>query len=148
MKVKTLAAVFLTLLFTVPALAVLGEREQSVSTDQQRLRGELRSVPRQGYTVHGISAPDGMVVKEYVSPGGVVFGVSWRGPVMPDLQHLLGSFFPEFQQSAASSGPRHRVLATRTDRLVVESSGHMRDFHGRAYVPSLLPANVSEEAVQ
>jgi Protein of unknown function (DUF2844) len=144
---KMLAAVLLSLLFAVPTWAVLGEREQSVIADQQRLRGELRSVAGQGYTVHEISAPDGMVVKEYVSSGGVVFGVSWRGRTMPDLQNLLGSYFPEFQQ-AAESAPRRRALAVRTDRLVVESSGHMRAFRGRAYVPSLLPSGVTDEVVQ
>jgi len=89
-----------------------------------------------------------MIVKEYVAPGGLVFGISWRGPTMPELQNLLGSYFPEFQRSAQSAGPHHRALAVRTDRLVVESSGHLRAFRGRAYATSLLPGNVSEEAVQ
>ena len=35
-----------------------------------------------------------------------------------------------------------------TDRLVVESAGHMRSFRGRAYVSSLLPGKVAEEVVQ
>lgn len=144
---KLLVTAFLTLLFAVPSWAVLGEHEQSVNADQQRMHGERRSIPQQGYTMHEISAPDGMVVKEYVAASGIVFGVSWRGPTLPDLKNLLGTYFPEFQQSAGS-GPRHRALAVRTDRLVVQSSGHMRDFRGRAYVTSLIPPQVTEEAVQ
>jgi hypothetical protein len=145
---KVWAAVLFSLLLSVPSWAVLGQPEQSVTSDQQRLRGELRSTTGQGYTVHEIDAPDGMIVKEYVAPGGMVFGVSWRGPTMPDLQNLLGSYFPEFQRSAGSAGPRRRALAVRTDRLVVESAGHMRSFRGRAYVSSLLPGKVAEEVVQ
>ncbi|HEV2378322.1 MAG TPA: DUF2844 domain-containing protein [Terriglobia bacterium] len=145
---KVPAAVLFSLLLSVPSWAVLGQPEQSVTSDQKRLRGELRSTTGQGYTVHEIDAPDGMIVKEYAAPGGMVFGVSWRGPTMPDLQNLLGSYFPEFRQSAANAGPHHRVLAVRTARLVVESSGHMRSFRGRAYVASLLPANITEEVIQ
>jgi hypothetical protein len=146
---KIVSLFLLTLLGVVPSWAVLGELEPSVTADQQRLNGELRSTTEQGYTVHEIAAPDGMIVKEYVAPGGRVFGVSWRGPAMPRLQDLLGSYFAEFQQSATSAaGTHHRALSVRTDRLVVESSGHMRAFRGRAYVPSLVPANVAEEVVQ
>jgi hypothetical protein len=146
---KIVSLFLLAFLSAAPSWAVLGEPEPSVTTDQQRMRGELRSVKQQAYTVHQITAPDGMIVKEYVAPGGMVFGISWRGTTMPDLRDLLGSYFPEFQQSVASTaGTRHRSLAVRTDRLVLESAGRMRAFHGRAYVPGLLPGNVAEEVVQ
>ena len=145
---RPLAAVLLSLLCSAPAWAVLGQPEQSVNSDQQRLRGELRSTAREGYTVHEIDAADGMVIKEYVAPDGMVFGVSWQGPTMPDLQHLLGTYFLEFQQSTQGAAPRRRSLAMRTERLVVESGGHMRSFHGRAFVPNLLPGGVREEVVQ
>jgi Protein of unknown function (DUF2844) len=145
---KIIFRILLALFLAAPSWAVLGQPAQSVASDQQRMRGQLSSVARQGYTVQQISAPDGMVVKEYLAPSGMVFGISWRGPTMPDLQNLLGSYFPEFQRSAASAGPRHRALEVRTDQLVVESSGHMRSFQGRAYVPSLLPSNVAEDLVE
>jgi len=145
---KTVAGFLFALLLAGPSWAVLGQPEQSVTSDQQRMKGELRSVRQQGYTAHEITAPDGMIVKEYAAPNGIVFGISWHGPVMPNLKSLLGAYFPEFQQSAANAGPHHRVLAVRTDRLVVESSGHMRSFRGRAYVPGLLPASITEEVIQ
>ena len=118
---KVSVAVLFALLLSAPSWAVLGQPEQSVTSDQQRMRGALRSTTGQGYTVHEIDAPDGMIVKEYVAPGGVVFGVSWRGPTMPDLQNLLGSYFPEFQ--CLPLGERRRIIGRwrcRTDRLVVE----------------------------
>ncbi len=43
-----------------------------------------------------------------------------------------------------SGGP----LIVRTDKLVFVSGGHMRSFHGYAYVPSLVPKNITTEVVQ
>ena len=146
---KTACAITLLLLFGAhPAWAVLGQPLQSVTDDQQRLHGELRAVSHEGYTVHEISSAGGMVVKEYVSPGGMVFGVSWQGPAMPNLPNLLGSYFPQFQQAAQSSPHRRGPVALHTDQVVVESGGHMRAFRGRAYVPSLIPSAISEAVIQ
>ena len=145
---KIVSALLCSWFLAVPASAVLGQPFQSVQSDQQRMRGELRSVVRQGYTAHEITAPDGMTVSEYVAPNGVVFGVSWQGPTLPDLKSLLGSYFSDFQQAAVNAPARRRAVTLRTDRVVVESGGHMRSFHGRAFVPSLLPANAGEEVVQ
>ena len=136
------------LLSTAPAWAVLGEYESSVSLDQQSLHGAVRAMVREGYKLHEITAANRTVVREYISPAGLVFGISWQGPTMPNLQQLLGSHFAQFQQ-AAQSRTRHRgPLVLRTDNLVVESGGHMRFFHGRAYVPGLFPPNVPVEVVQ
>ncbi len=136
------------LLGIAPAWAVLGEYESSVALDQQSMRGEVRAVVRQGYALHQIAAGNRAVVNEYVSPKGVVFGISWQGPTMPNLQQLLGSYFGDFQQAAQSRTRRRGPLVVKTDKVVIESGGHMRFFNGRAYVPSLLPANVTPEVVQ
>ncbi|HVA01843.1 MAG TPA: DUF2844 domain-containing protein [Terriglobia bacterium] len=131
-----------------PAWAVLGEYGNSVRSDQQRMHAQLREVVGRGYSIQQLSSADGSVVREYVSSSGLVFGVSWQGPTLPDLQQLLGSYFAEFQQAARSQRRRHGPLVVRTDHLVVESGGHMRSFRGRAYAPSLLPANLSAEVVR
>ena len=146
---KTAFAVMLALFFrAAPGWAVLGQPVQSVAADRERLRGELRAVSREGYAVHRIDSPAGMVVKEYISPAGMVFGVSWQGPGMPNLQKLLGCYFTEFQQAAQNRVHRRGPIAVRTDRVVVESGGHMRAFRGRAYVPSLMPPTLSEAVVE
>ena len=137
-----------SLLGVAPAWAVLGQSVDSVRSDQERLRGQLLAVSRHGYTIHQISAPDGTVVREYVSTDGQVFGISWQGPTMPSLAQLLGAYFPEFQQASQSTAHRRRPLVVRTDRLVVESGGHPRAFHGRAYVPGLVPNSLSEAVVR
>lgn len=139
---NAVAFVLIFFLQSVPSWAVLGQPVASVHTDQQRMRGEVRAVAHQGYSIQQITAPDGGVVKEYVSPVGMVFALSWQTRTMPNLQQLMGSYFPEFQQAARSKSRRRRGVVTRSNQLVVESGGHMRAFHGRAYVPALFPPNV------
>jgi hypothetical protein len=121
-----------------------------VSLDQQVLRGVDREEVRQGYKLHQITSADGTVVKEFVSPAGVIFGVAWQAPHMPNLQQLLGSSMTELQVALQSKARRHTraPLIVRTDKLVFVSGGHMRSFHGYAYIPSLVPHNVSPEVVQ
>jgi hypothetical protein len=130
-----------------PVWAVLGQPAGSVRSDQQRMRGQVRSVSHPDYSIQQITAPDGGVVDEYVSPSGIVFAVSWRTRTMPNLAQLLGSYFPQMRQASQSSRIRRRGLIVRTNQLVVESGGHMRAFHGRAYIPALLPPNVPLTAI-
>ena len=143
-----IAVASLALALAAPCWAVLGERVESVASDQQRLHGELRSRAGEGFSVHEIRVPDGTTVTEYASPDGVVFGVSWRGPFVPDLARLLGSSFPEYQAASRSPVRQRHPVRVRTDGLVVELGGHARAFHGRAYLPRELPEGVSEAEVQ
>jgi hypothetical protein len=146
---KTVAAVVAVLLLgAAPALAALGESVDSVERDQRRLEGQLRSVALPGYSIHQITREDGLTVKEFVSPRGTVFGVSWAGPAMPDLSQLLGKYYADFQRAAQSRARRRAPIAVRIGDLVVESGGHMRSFRGRAYVDSLVPNTVSAAVVQ
>jgi len=102
----------------------------------------------QGYTLHEITRPDGTLVREFVSPAGIVFAVSWQGPSLPNLAQLLGKYFPQFQQAAHSGAHRRGPIVVRSGTLVVESSGHMRAFHGRAYLTSHWPDNLTKEVVK
>jgi len=147
---KTMLGVLLILaLGAVPAGAVLGEYESSVSLDQQYLRAEIRVTTAQGYKFHQITTPNGAVVREYISPEGKVFGIAWQGPFIPDLQQLLGSYFTQVQQAAQSRTQRRGgPFVVRTNDFVFASGGHMRSYHGSAYVPSLLPKNVPAEVVR
>ena len=148
MKMKIMTVLLAWFLGAAPAWAVLGQPASSVQSDQAYFRGMLAQVSHQGYELYQIDAPDGTVVREYVSPEGTVFGVSWQGPVMPNLSQLLGSYVSDFQQASQSPHPRRGPLVVRTVRVVIESGGHMRAFHGRAYVPSLLPNNLTQAVVQ
>jgi Protein of unknown function (DUF2844) len=145
------AVLFAMMLAPAPGWAVLGEYENSIASDQQVMRGQVRAMPRQGYSLHEITGPGGAAVREFVSPAGRVFGVAWQGRFMPNLQQLLGSYFPQFQQAARSRlrnrSPRNPVVL-RSDQVVIVSAGHMRSFNGIAYVPSLMPKNVTAEVVR
>ena len=149
-SMRTLWGVLLILILgAAPAWAVLGEPESSVSADGQFLRGQIRDEVHEGYRLHQITDPSGAVVREYVSPAGKVFGISWQGPFVPNMQQLLGSYFTYLQQYAQAQTGRHGgPLIIQKNDFVFTSGGHMRWYHGRAYVPSLLPTNLSPEVVQ
>ena len=135
----------IVLLVAVPGWAVLGEYESSINLDQQVLGAERRELGRQGYRIHELTSPNGLVVREFVSSGGLVFGVTWQAPQMPNLQQVLGDHnVIELQQALAARRRCHSgaPLIVRTAKLVFVSGGHMRSFHGSAFVPSLVPANV------
>jgi len=126
-----------------PALAALGGDAASVEADRVRLKGVLRVTPVADYVVHELQAPSGLVVREYLSANGKVFAVSWRGPGIPDLHPLLGSYYAQFEQSASAPHYNHHHLTVQTPELVVQSSGHLRSFYGRAWATALLPQNFS-----
>jgi hypothetical protein len=125
-----------------PAFAALGGNATSVQADLVKMKGALRITSSAAFTVHEITTSYGTVVREYVSPGDKVFAVSWRGPVIPDLSQMLGNYYAQYEQAA--SAPHlggHRHLSIREPGLVVQSSGRMRAFVGRAWAPGLVPQN-------
>lgn len=133
----------------LPATAALGDTVASVQADRVSLKGQLRVRSEPGFSVQEITAANRTVVREFLSPGGVVFAVSWSGPDMPDLRQTLGTYFAPFQTAVKSQRTAHlhrgghNHLEIRTPGLVVRAGGHMRQYFGIAYVPSLLPPNVS-----
>ena len=127
-----------------PARATLGQPVASVSADRARMKGQLRERTGIGYTVEEITLPSGTVVKEFISPAGIVFAVSWHGPTMPNLEQTLGSeYFGRLKAAEKTQrfGRNHLELTSPT--FVVHAGGHMRAFFGMAYVPALLPAGVT-----
>jgi hypothetical protein len=132
----------------LPVGATLGGPAESVVTDQTKLHAKHAVVERRDYTVHEITRDDGTLIREYVTPAGKVFGVSWTGPTIPDLAQLLGTYNAEFQSAIRAKRGRRSGAAIHNPDLVVESSGHMRAFRGRAFLNSMLPSGVTEEVVQ
>lgn len=134
-----------------PARAALGGTAETVITDSTVMRGVLRSTGFVQYDVQEIQSGSD-TVREYVTRQGQVFAVSWQGPEMPNLQQLLGEYFPRFQTAAVAahmaSPGIHRQLSIAQGDLVLLSSGRMRDFHGLAYLPALVPEGVSVNSLQ
>ncbi len=73
---------------------------------------------------------------------------SWRGPSPPNLQLILGQYFSAYQAAAKQPVVRHRLVSVTGSDLVIESSGKMRAFVGRAWVPALLPSGVTAAEIQ
>ena len=130
--------------------AALGESADSVSSDEKVLSAIQRSTTvRNGYTVHEIDSVS-TVVREYVSTSGVIFGISWKGLVHPDLTQLLGSYAGQYLEALLQTQriKGSRSLRVKTNGVVVEKWGHMRNLQGRAYVPSLIPPGVSVDEIK
>ncbi len=147
---RTAVVLFLAGALCAPAWATLGQGAASVRRDQQQMRAKaMRSLQRQGYSVQQLRSASGVQVREYLDPDGHVFAVAWNGPVHPNLQQLLGTYFGAFKQAMqqrtrVSRGP----VEIRVGDMVVQLGGHMRALFGRAILVSQMPANVSREVVR
>jgi flagellar hook assembly protein FlgD len=138
----------LTLTLSGQALAALGGDETSISTDQTRMKASRRIVSAANYTTHEILQASGTLVREYISAQGKVFAVTWQGPLMPDLQAILGEHFAAFATAQNNKRTRRGHLLLQQPGLVIQSAGHMRAFFGRAYLPQFLPSGVSIDDIQ
>ncbi len=134
---------------TLPAFAGLGGDAASVDADVAKMKAQARATPVASYTMSEITLPTGTVVHEYVSAEGKVFAVTWKGMALPDLSQTLGTYFAEWKAAAAATphASHHNLTVQQTD-LVVRTGGHMRNWYGQAYVPSLLPPNFSLDEIK
>lgn len=146
---RALGAALVLTLAAPPARAALGEREESVGRDRRALAAVARGTDeRGGYRVHELEK-GATTIREFVSADGVVFAVTWSGITHPDLRPLLGAFHDEYRAAArAHRAEGRRARRVAGERVVVESWGHPRDLHGRAYVPALLPSGVTVDELR
>jgi hypothetical protein len=126
------------LLVPTPAFAALGGDLASIDADVAQMKGTRTITTNDTYVIHEIVLPSGTSVREYVSAGRVC-AVAWRGPWLPDMRILLGSYFDQYQRAARHNRSSHRPFAVDEPGLVVHAGGHMRAFFGEAYLPTLLP---------
>jgi hypothetical protein len=133
--------------FSYSAYAALGGDVTSIQADQAHMRAQRRVIQNAAYSVHEMQTDSSTVVREFVSPEGKVFGISWQGPTRPDLQQMLGNYYSEFA-AARPVRRMHGPVTIRTQNLVVQSGGHMRALTGRAYVPAMVPADVRLEDIK
>ena len=133
------------------ARAALGGDATSVEADRAKMEATLQTTSRELYTVHEMHAANNVVVREFVSPQGKVFGVAWQGAARPDLQQLLGGYFNQYNEAVQSQKAK-RVgrgpLSIQQPGLVLQMGGHMRALVGRAYVPQMVPAGVHLEEIR
>ena len=154
---RRLYALFVCIGFSVVVLAAvqrvdatLGESAASIASDRNVLSAVQRSTKvNDTFTVQEIKSGS-TTVREDISPSGVVFGVAWNGLLHPDLTQLLGSYSDEYHEafSRIQHNKGRSRLQVKTDRVVVQQWGHMRNLRGRAYVPSLIPPGVSVDDIR
>jgi Protein of unknown function (DUF2844) len=138
-----LLAPVLLIAFSLPGFATLGADVSSVQSDQAHMKAAVNVSRATNYSVHEMKAADGTAVREFVSPSGQVFGVAWSGPFQPDLKQVLGSYYDHVVATVKNRRASHNApINIQEPGLVVEMSGHMRYYSGRAYVPSMLPQGV------
>lgn len=137
------------LVLAVPTIASaeLGGDAASVQADQHRMNASAIHSAAAGskFSVQQYQTSNGCTIKEYMTPSGTVFAVTWQGPLMPNLQQLLGKYFSDYVNAAKNNYGSHSHLGIRQSGLVVQSMGYMRAFSGFAYIPSLMPAGVTVE---
>jgi hypothetical protein len=145
----------LSLLATIAVLprlseATLGGSADSVAGDRKALSAVRRATKaRNGYTVQEIES-DSTIVREYVSASGIVFAIAWNGLIHPDLTQLLGSYADQYKKALKQTvrSPGRRRQQIKTNSVVVEKWGHMRNLQGRAYAPDLIPYGVSVDDIK
>jgi hypothetical protein len=141
---RTLLHSMLLVTVAAPALASLGASVTTVPGEAARMKAAVRVAGHDNYSVHELTTPQGTVVREYVGPAGTVFAVTWHGPFNPDLQQLFGNYWQQYlQASAIYPSHSHRAQFINEPGLVVQRSGRMRAYSGRAWIPSMLPQNLS-----
>ena len=145
--------------FNLPsAIAALGDDVSAVEKDRVRIAAKTAApISLEKFTVHTISN-DGLIIREYISKAGKIFAVAWDGNTSPDLEPLLGKYFTEFKvqnksmnknsSSAIKMKSRTARSAVVGNNVIVEKSGHMRNMHGKAYLPQFIPAGVSINEIQ
>lgn len=156
-RFKKLKYMIILLIFSFLGLSeqiswsALGGPSSSIETDSKTFTVmKHAAVKNNNYTIHELTYDAG-IIKEYVSLDNIVFAVSWQGVSYPDLSQLLGTYLNEYQtmsqQKRRIRGNRHSSQLVSGD-LIVEKWGHMRNHQGRAYVPSLLPAGMTADAIK
>lgn len=130
-------------LWSTVASATLGEPESVIATEPQLGRASIKQSDFGSYRVHEMQLPSGTLVREYAGLDGKVFAVSWNGPFIPNLKQTLGAYFDKFAAGAGAPHGNRKHLEVRGPDLVVLEGGHMRAYHGLAYLPQSLPSGVS-----
>ncbi len=138
----------LALSISPAAHAVLGGAASTVQMDHMRMKATVPAATgKLNYTVHEMTVPSGTVVREYIADDKV-FAVTWRGPHVPDLKQLMGTYFDTYRNEAQTHRSGHNHLAIEHPEFVMHASGHMRAYTGSAYLPSMLPAGVTANDIQ
>ncbi len=144
---KSIGNLFCILVLGLPmfAQAELGGNLASIMQEQKTFGSTLTTSPQSNYTIYIQNISPDLVIKEYVSNSGNIFGVAWKGSTLPNFQVLLGSYYSNYL-SAQQQNPRS--VFSQDNNLVIESGGVMGGYIGRAYLPKQVPTGLAPTAIQ
>lgn len=146
-RLITICLAVCTVALASDAFAVLGGDISTASRTRQSMPGASAKASRvqasnRRYSYEELDS-EGIRIREYADANGKVFAVTWRGVAEPDLSVLLGQYFPDYKLEDGRVAPsRARAKNVVTNAIQVRRAGHMRDKHGLAYVPELVPVGV------
>ena len=127
-----------------PAFAGLGGDATSVDADRVSVKGTVRvTTNAAGFAVHEISNAAGLRSPEFLARTARCLPSAGAVRASRDLGSMLGGYYAEVQQAVNRPHYNHHNLSVVTPRVVLQSSGHLRTFYGRAWAPGLLPQNFS-----
>ncbi len=138
---------------TTEVVAKLGEAEASIESDAKILGCKKESViGHKNFQVIQLDCDWGKL-REFVSmnagKSNDVFALAWNGIAHPDFQNLLGIYFKENKEpieKGLGAGRSHQQKI-RTNSLVFEKWGHLKNLGGRAYDPTLLPTGMKADEI-
>jgi hypothetical protein len=128
--------------------AALGGLPEQFNTEGTTVVSSVSSAVS-NYVTRDTTLATGTHVSEYVSDSGVVFAVTWDGPVLPDLKALLGKYFDTMvAESARIPRAGRSPVAISRPEVVINSGGHMRAFEGSAWIPAEFPTGFTADDVR
>ena len=131
---------FILLVYASASHAALGGLPEQFNAQDTAITARVSSAGT-SYITRDTTLATGTHVSEYVSGGGIVFAVTWNGPILPDLKALLGKHFDTMVAETAKAPKAGRShVAIDLPEVVINSGGHMRAFEGRAWIPAEFPA--------
>ena len=143
-----MAAALACLISTAPAQASLGAQQTSINTDVTHFKARLKATASGNYTENDLTGDGGAVTREFTNGSGMVFAVSWSGPVRPDLRQLFGDYFPRLQADThARTRVRQPLRADDVD-FIVRTGGHPGAMWGFAILPGEVPQGFPMEVLQ
>jgi Protein of unknown function (DUF2844) len=134
------------LVLSRPAQAILGADINSVEKDRAMFSA-VRSQPElhENYAVHELNSAAGKV-REFATPEGVVFCITYLTVTQPDLPSLMGSYSDDFKSASAKSikrPGRRAYAAIEGNHVKLERYGHPRALRGRICATDLIPSGVN-----
>jgi hypothetical protein len=128
--------------------AALGGDAASVAALEKRLGATRQVVERDRFTIHELALPTGANLREFVSPSGKVFAVSWSGGWRPNLRDIMGEHYDRFIAAPRARRARSGIVRIELPGMVAVMGSYLRTFWGQVVLTDLVPAGLAPEELR